>query len=118
MVLYFPKDYLKLFVFNHDIKSNCRLSIHSRFLLSIITSSFDGKTYSVHVRFFQFEDCQNDIPVNVVHHPVFFGLFQVPCSRADVFSSKQVSMIEKRMLMKLLTFCMEYDKHPEEYEGE
>ncbi|KAI0219006.1 Rab proteins geranylgeranyltransferase component A 1 [Lamellibrachia satsuma] len=42
-------------------------------------------------------------------------LQQVPCSRADVFSSKQVSMIEKRMLMKLLTFCLEFDKHPVEY---
>lgn len=43
---------------------------------------------------------------------------QVPCSRADVFSSKQVSMIEKRMLMKLLTFALEFDQHPEEYKGE
>ena len=45
----------------------------------------------------------------------FFG--QVPCSRSDVFSSKQVSMIEKRMLMKLLTFAIEFEKHPQEYSG-
>ncbi|XP_075692723.1 rab proteins geranylgeranyltransferase component A 1 isoform X2 [Rhinoderma darwinii] len=41
---------------------------------------------------------------------------QVPCSRADVFSSKQLSMIEKRTLMKFLTFCAEYEQHPEEYQ--
>ena len=44
-------------------------------------------------------------------------LLQVPCSRSDVFNSKQVSMIEKRMMMKFLTFAMDYEKHPEEYEG-
>uniref|UniRef100_A0A8I3WHY4 Rab proteins geranylgeranyltransferase component A n=1 Tax=Callithrix jacchus TaxID=9483 RepID=A0A8I3WHY4_CALJA len=42
---------------------------------------------------------------------------QVPCSRADVFNSKQLSMVEKRMLMKFLTFCMEYEKFPDEYKG-
>lgn len=42
---------------------------------------------------------------------------QVPCSRADVFNSKQLSMVEKRMLMKFLTFCMEYEEHPDEYKG-
>lgn len=31
----------------------------------------------------------------------------VPCSRADVFSNSKVSVIEKRILMKLLTTCME-----------
>ncbi|XP_043913688.1 rab proteins geranylgeranyltransferase component A 1 [Protopterus annectens] len=40
---------------------------------------------------------------------------QVPCSRADVFASKQLSVVEKRMLMKFLTFCMDYEQHPEEY---
>ncbi|KAB1253089.1 Rab proteins geranylgeranyltransferase component A 1, partial [Camelus dromedarius] len=42
---------------------------------------------------------------------------QVPCSRADVFNSKQLTMVEKRMLMKFLTFCMEYEEHPDEYKG-
>uniref|UniRef100_A0ABI7W3E9 Rab proteins geranylgeranyltransferase component A n=1 Tax=Felis catus TaxID=9685 RepID=A0ABI7W3E9_FELCA len=42
---------------------------------------------------------------------------QVPCSRADVFNSKQLTMVEKRMLMKFLTFCMEYEKHPDEYKA-
>uniref|UniRef100_A0A452RSB6 Rab proteins geranylgeranyltransferase component A n=1 Tax=Ursus americanus TaxID=9643 RepID=A0A452RSB6_URSAM len=42
---------------------------------------------------------------------------KVPCSRADVFNSKQLTMVEKRMLMKFLTFCMEYEKHPDEYKA-
>ncbi|XP_008576150.1 PREDICTED: rab proteins geranylgeranyltransferase component A 1 [Galeopterus variegatus] len=42
---------------------------------------------------------------------------QVPCSRADVFNSKQLTMVEKRMLMKFLTFCMEYEEHPDDYKA-
>ncbi|NXA08708.1 RAE2 geranylgeranyltransferase, partial [Sapayoa aenigma] len=42
---------------------------------------------------------------------------QVPCSRADVFNSRQLTMVEKRMLMKFLTFCLDYEEHPEEYQG-
>ncbi|NXW62310.1 RAE1 geranylgeranyltransferase, partial [Eurystomus gularis] len=41
---------------------------------------------------------------------------QVPCSRADVFNSKQLTMVEKRMLMKFLTFCLDYEEHPDEYQ--
>lgn len=26
-------------------------------------------------------------------------------------------MVEKRMLMKFLTFCLEYEQHPDEYQG-
>lgn len=37
---------------------------------------------------------------------------QVPCSRADVFNSKELSMVEKRMLMKFLTFCLDSEQHP------
>ncbi|CAC5413585.1 CHM [Mytilus coruscus] len=44
-------------------------------------------------------------------------LEKVPCSRADVFNSKEVSMLEKRMLMKFLTSCAEYDKKPTDYEA-
>ena len=40
---------------------------------------------------------------------------EVPCSRSDVFSSRLISVIEKRMLMKFLTFCVEFEQHPEEY---
>lgn len=41
----------------------------------------------------------------------------VPCSRADVFASHDVSVIEKRLLMKFLTFAIEYEKHPDQYRG-
>nr|XP_012803126.2 rab proteins geranylgeranyltransferase component A 2 [Jaculus jaculus] len=41
---------------------------------------------------------------------------QVPCSRADVFSSKELTMVEKRMLMRFLTFCLDYEQHPDEYQ--
>lgn len=41
---------------------------------------------------------------------------QVPCSRADVFNSKKLTMVEKRMLMKFLTFCLDYEQHPDEYQ--
>ncbi|XP_031566062.1 rab proteins geranylgeranyltransferase component A 2-like [Actinia tenebrosa] len=39
----------------------------------------------------------------------------VPCSRSDVFSSKLISAIEKRTLMKFLTFCIDYENHENEY---
>lgn len=42
---------------------------------------------------------------------------QVPCSRSEVFSSSAVSMLEKRKMMKFLTFCSEFETHPEEYKG-
>lgn len=38
-------------------------------------------------------------------------LEHVPSSRADVFSTKHISMIEKRLLMKYLTFCLNYQEH-------
>ncbi|KAM5237592.1 rab proteins geranylgeranyltransferase component A 2 [Ctenodactylus gundi] len=41
---------------------------------------------------------------------------QVPCSRADVFNSKELTMVEKRMLMKFLTFCLDYEQNPDEYQ--
>ncbi|XP_064637571.1 rab proteins geranylgeranyltransferase component A 2-like [Lineus longissimus] len=41
----------------------------------------------------------------------------VPCSRADVFATKAVSMIEKRVLMKYLQFSLDYESHPGEYQG-
>uniref|UniRef100_V9KEV8 Rab proteins geranylgeranyltransferase component A 1 n=1 Tax=Callorhinchus milii TaxID=7868 RepID=V9KEV8_CALMI len=42
---------------------------------------------------------------------------QVPCSRADVFASKQLTVVEKRMLMKFLTFSLEYEQHTDEFQG-
>ncbi|XP_058271604.1 rab proteins geranylgeranyltransferase component A 1 [Hemibagrus wyckioides] len=41
---------------------------------------------------------------------------QVPCSRADVFGSKQLTVVEKRMLMKFLTFCLDFEQHQEEFQ--
>ncbi|RUS81552.1 hypothetical protein EGW08_010682, partial [Elysia chlorotica] len=41
----------------------------------------------------------------------------VPCSRADVFGSKIVSLIEKRLMMKFLQFAADFENHPQEYEG-
>ena len=52
-----------------------------------------------------------------VYKLVYGDLFQVPCSRSDVFSSKKVSMLEKRMLMKFLQFCLDYHNKTEEIEG-
>lgn len=42
---------------------------------------------------------------------------QVPCSRADVFNSRELTMVEKRILMKFLTFCLDYEQHPDQYEA-
>ncbi|CAL1539756.1 unnamed protein product [Lymnaea stagnalis] len=42
-------------------------------------------------------------------------LQQVPCSRADVFSSKIVSLVEKRLMMKFLQFAADYESSPQEY---
>ncbi|XP_058789210.1 rab proteins geranylgeranyltransferase component A 1 [Phymastichus coffea] len=44
-------------------------------------------------------------------------LVQVPCSRADVFANKTVSVIEKRMLMQLLTSCMDQGADSPEFDG-
>lgn len=44
-------------------------------------------------------------------------LVRVPCSRADVFSSKEVSMIEKRLLMRTMTACVDFEKNPETLQG-
>lgn len=41
----------------------------------------------------------------------------VPCSRADVFATKHVTVVEKRMLMKLLTLCVEYTPDTNEFDG-
>ncbi len=43
---------------------------------------------------------------------------QVPCSRADLFSSQAVSMLEKRRMMKFLSFCSDYTSQPDAFQGE
>ena len=35
------------------------------------------------------------------------SLEQVPGSRADVFNTKHISVVEKRILMKFLTWCLQ-----------
>lgn len=35
-------------------------------------------------------------------------VFNVPCSRSDVFNTKDLNIIEKRLLMKFLTICLSY----------
>lgn len=44
------------------------------------------------------------------------SLLVVPCSRSDVFTTSAVSLVEKRLLMKFLEFCHQYDRHPEQLE--
>lgn len=47
----------------------------------------------------------------------FDKLETVPCSRADVFATKNVGLIEKRQLMQLLTLCVEYKPESGEFKG-
>jgi RAB protein geranylgeranyltransferase component A len=44
-------------------------------------------------------------------------LLPVPCSRADIFNSKDITFIEKRLLMKMLSMCVDCEAKPEELEG-
>lgn len=44
-------------------------------------------------------------------------LIDVPSSRADVFSTKTITMLEKRMLMKFVTLVMDLTSHGEVYEA-
>ncbi|GFQ65346.1 rab proteins geranylgeranyltransferase component A 2 [Trichonephila clavata] len=48
---------------------------------------------------------------------IMFWREQVPCSRADVFSTKNVTVVEKRMLMKFLNFCLKFEEQTDEYKG-
>lgn len=40
----------------------------------------------------------------------------VPCSRADVFTNKNVTVLEKRLLMKALSSCLN-ENNDEEFKG-
>lgn len=40
----------------------------------------------------------------------------VPCSRADVFTNKDVTVLEKRLLMKILSTCMS-SENDDEFKG-
>jgi len=37
--------------------------------------------------------------------------------RSDVFSTKHISVIEKRLLMKFMSFCVNYNASPETFDG-
>lgn len=41
----------------------------------------------------------------------------VPCSRSDVFTTKDVNVIEKRLLMKILSTCLNYEENQCEFKG-
>ena len=41
----------------------------------------------------------------------------VPCSRADVFATKNVSVVQKRLLVKMLTLFASYPESSEEFKG-
>lgn len=41
----------------------------------------------------------------------------VPCSRADVFTNKDVNVVEKRLLMKFLNACMSHEQDQDEFKG-
>uniref|UniRef100_A0A182R9D5 Rab proteins geranylgeranyltransferase component A n=1 Tax=Anopheles funestus TaxID=62324 RepID=A0A182R9D5_ANOFN len=43
-------------------------------------------------------------------------IMTVPCSRSDVFTSKDVNVIEKRLLMKFLQSCASYEENAEAQE--
>lgn len=47
-------------------------------------------------------------------------LAPVPCSRADVFATEAVGIVEKRMLMKMLTSIVAYNEEEmdNEFKGE
>ncbi|KAG7273465.1 hypothetical protein CRUP_032713 [Coryphaenoides rupestris] len=54
----------------------------------------------------RYAEFKNVTRVLTCHHG---NIQQVPCSRADVFSSKLLSVVEKRMLMRFLTSCLDQD---------
>ena len=42
---------------------------------------------------------------------------RVPASKEDVFQSQLVGVVEKRILVKFLTFCLDYRNQLPEYQG-
>ena len=43
-------------------------------------------------------------------------IYMISDCRADVFATKHVSVVEKRILMKFITFCVDFQSHPQVYE--
>jgi len=44
-------------------------------------------------------------------------LENVPCSRADVFATKNISVVQKRMLVKVLTLLINFSPDSDEFKG-
>ncbi|CAG8446093.1 17130_t:CDS:10 [Cetraspora pellucida] len=42
---------------------------------------------------------------------------KVPCSKEDVFTNQSISLVEKRKLMRFLTFALDYTNFPDTYKG-
>uniref|UniRef100_A0A158P7V7 Rab proteins geranylgeranyltransferase component A n=1 Tax=Angiostrongylus cantonensis TaxID=6313 RepID=A0A158P7V7_ANGCA len=42
---------------------------------------------------------------------------RVPCNKGDIFQDDTLSMVDKRRLMKFMTFCLEWNTKAEEMEG-
>ncbi|RIA85677.1 GDP dissociation inhibitor [Glomus cerebriforme] len=45
------------------------------------------------------------------------NFYKVPCSKEDVFTSQTVSLIDKRKLMRFLTFALDFTTSPETFDG-
>ncbi|KRY69318.1 Rab proteins geranylgeranyltransferase component A 2 [Trichinella pseudospiralis] len=39
----------------------------------------------------------------------------VPCSRTEVFASREIEKMDKRLLMQFLSFCFQFEKFPEQW---
>ncbi|KAM8952828.1 rab proteins geranylgeranyltransferase component A 1 [Pelodytes ibericus] len=105
------KDSCKPVTYSHIVKEGRRFNIDlvSKFLYSrgMLINLLIKSNVSRYTEF------KNITRILICHEG---KVEQVPCSRADVFSSKQLSMIEKRTLMKFLTFCADYEQQVEEYQ--
>lgn len=44
-------------------------------------------------------------------------LMDVPCTRQDIFNDSYTSLIEKRVLMRFITLCLELERRPDLIEG-
>jgi RAB protein geranylgeranyltransferase component A len=45
-------------------------------------------------------------------------IFKVPVSKEDIFSTDSIALIDKRKLMRFLTFAMNEETDPQVLEGE
>lgn len=64
-------------------------------------------------RYAEFKNVSGIFAYNSSEHQ----LLSVPCSRADVFNSKEINMVEKRLLMKILSLCVDYENKSDNFKG-